>query len=146
VDDVDKQILSLLSNDARRTYDDIGQRIGLSPPAVKRRIDALRASGALIGFTTVVDPEAQGYLIEAFVHLYYVPGARRDDTVAVLRERPEIVQAWMVTGDADAIAHVRVRDAGELEGLLFDLKKERVVERTKSEVVLSRMVTRAIGA
>jgi DNA-binding Lrp family transcriptional regulator len=146
MDDVDKQILSLLSNDARRTYDDIGQRIGLSPPAVKRRIDALRASGALIGFTTVVDPEAQGYLIEAFVHLYYVPGARRDDTVAVLRERPEIVQAWMVTGDADAIAHVRVRDAGELEGLLFDLKKERVVERTKSEVVLSRMVTRAIGA
>jgi hypothetical protein len=37
---------------------------------------------------------------------------------------------------------VRVRDAGELEDLLFDLKQERVVERTKSEVVLSRMVMR----
>jgi Lrp/AsnC family transcriptional regulator, leucine-responsive regulatory protein len=142
VDDVDQQILTLLGRDARRTYDDIGQRIGLSAPAVKRRIDNLRSTGALIGFTTVVDHEAQGYLIEAFVHLYYVPGAKRADTVAVLQERSEIVEAWMVTGDADAIAHVRVRDAGELEDLLFDLKQERVVERTKSEVVLSRMVMR----
>ena len=142
MDEIDLQILTLLGRDARRTYDDIGQRIGLSAPAVKRRIDQLRSSGALLGYTTVVDLEAQGFLIEAFVHLYYVPGARREDTVEVLRERPEIVEAWMVTGDADAIAHVRVRDAGELEDLLFDLKQERVVERTKSEVVLSRMVMR----
>jgi Lrp/AsnC family leucine-responsive transcriptional regulator len=141
VDDLDRQILALLAQDARRPYDDIGQRVGLSPPAVKRRIDKLRASGALLGFTTVVDHEAEGYSIEAFVHLYYVRGTMRADTRRVLY-RPEIVEAWGVTGEADAIAHVRTRDAAELEDLLFALKEEQVVERTRSEIVLSRIVVR----
>jgi DNA-binding Lrp family transcriptional regulator len=146
MNDLDRQILALLAEDARRPYDDIGRRIGLSPPAVKRRIDKLRDSGALLGFTTVVDHGAEGFSIEAFVHLFYVPGAMREETVRVLRKRPEIVDAWMVTGEADAIAHVRTRDARELERLLFDLKGERVVERTKSEIVLSRMVARTGSA
>jgi DNA-binding Lrp family transcriptional regulator len=144
MNDLDRQILALLARDARRPYEDIGQRVGLSPPAVKRRIDKLRASGALLGFTTVVDHEAEGYNIEAFVHLYYVRGAMRADTRRVLH-RPEIVEAWGVTGEADAIAHVRTRDALELEDLLFALKEEQVVERTRSEIVLSRLVVRTDG-
>jgi Lrp/AsnC family leucine-responsive transcriptional regulator len=141
MNDLDRRILALLAQDARRPYDDIGQRIGLSPPAVKRRIDKLRASGVLLGFTTVVDHEAAGYSIEAFVHLYYLGGTMRADTRRVLH-RPEIVEAWGVTGEADAIAHVRTRDAYELEDLLFALKEEQVVERTRSEIVLSRIVVR----
>jgi Lrp/AsnC family transcriptional regulator, leucine-responsive regulatory protein len=142
VDAVDRRILALLAQDARRSYDDVGRQVGLSAPAVKRRIDRLRQTGALLGFTTVVDPQAEGYAIEAFVHLYYIPGAMREETVRVLRERPEIIEAWMVTGEADAIARVKTRDARELERLLFELKAKRIVERTRSEIVLSHMVAR----
>lgn len=131
----------MLGRDARRPYEDIGQHVGLSAPAIKRRIDKLRASGVVLGFTTVVDHEAEGYNVEAFVHLYYARGAMRADTRRVLH-RPEIVEAWGVTGEADAIAHVRTRNAGELEDLVFALKEEHVVERTRSEIVLSRLVVR----
>ena len=146
IDELDQKILALLSDDARRTYDDIGRRVGLSAPAVKRRVDGLRASGALRGFTTVVDYEAQGYSIEALVHLYYVPGVMREDAAEVLQRRPEIVEAWMITGEADAIARVRARDASSLERLLLDLKRERVVDRTRSEIVLSKLVEPGSGA
>jgi DNA-binding Lrp family transcriptional regulator len=140
VDAVDEQILSLLAEDARRTYDDIGRHVNLSAPAVKRRVDALRASGALRGFTVVLDYGAQGYNIEAFVHFYAVPGASREEVIGALDRRPEILEAWMVTGDADAIAHVRTRDAASLERLLLDLKGQRIVARTHSEIVLSTLV------
>lgn len=140
MDELDRKILSLLADDARRTYDDIGRQVSLSAPAVKRRVDALRASGALLGFTTVVDHEAQGYSIEAFVHLYAVAGASHEDVTGALSRRPEVLAAWMITGEADAIAHVRTRDASGLERLVLDLKRERVVARTRSEIVLSRLV------
>jgi Lrp/AsnC family transcriptional regulator, leucine-responsive regulatory protein len=140
IDDLDRKILALLTDDARRTYDDIGRQIGLSAPAVKRRVDNLRTSGALLGFTTVLDYAAQGYSIEALVHLYYVPGVMREDAAEVLQRRPEVVEAWMITGEADAIARVRTRDATSLERLLLDLKRERVVDRTRSEIVLSKLV------
>ena len=60
MDASDRQILALLVEDGRRTYDDIAQRVSLSPPAVKRRVDKLRRGGTLRGFTAVIDHEALG--------------------------------------------------------------------------------------
>ena len=60
MDATDQRILALLAEDARRSYGDIGAEVALSAPAVKRRVDRLKASGALRGFTTVVDHRALG--------------------------------------------------------------------------------------
>ena len=60
MDEVDRKILSLLVENGRRTYDDIASRVGLSAPSVKRRIDRLRATGALEGFSAVVNHAAMG--------------------------------------------------------------------------------------
>jgi DNA-binding Lrp family transcriptional regulator len=140
MDAIDEKILSLLSEDARRTYDDIGRKVSLSAPAVKRRIDNLRATGALLGFTTVVNHEARGLNIEAFVHLYYAAGALRDEVVDSLRAHPEVEEAWMVTGEADVLAHVRTRDAESLEALILEFKRMGLVDRTRSEIVLSQLI------
>ena len=56
--------------DARASYADIGAVVSLSAPAVKRRVDRLRAAGVIRGFTAVVDPAAMGWTTEAFVELY----------------------------------------------------------------------------
>src|ERR671912_427446 len=56
MDQTDSQIVALLLEDARRPYGDIAKRVSLSAPAVKRRVDRMRASGALRGFTAVLDP------------------------------------------------------------------------------------------
>jgi len=143
MDAVDRKILSLLVEDGRRTYDDIGARVSLSAPSVKRRIDRLRGSGALEGFTAVLDHGAMGWNTEALVELFFRPGTTLDRVAATLRDHPEVVEAWSVTGDADAIARVRTGDNAQLERLIMDLQRNGLVIRTRSQVVMSRLVSRA---
>jgi Lrp/AsnC family leucine-responsive transcriptional regulator len=140
MDDSDRQILALLVEDGRRTYDDIAGRVALSAPAVKRRIDRLRERGALRGFTAVLDHAALGDSTEALIELFYAPGTLREQVAETLRRHPEVVEAWSVTGEADAIARVRTHDNNDLERLIMDLQREGLVERTRSQVVLSRLV------
>jgi DNA-binding Lrp family transcriptional regulator len=140
MDRIDRAILALLIDDGRRTYDDIAGRVALTAPSVKRRVDRLRASGALQGYTAVVDHAALGWDTEALVELFYRPGTTLAEVARTLREHPEVVEAWSVTGEADAIARVRTSDNADLERLIIDLQANGLVERTRSQVVLSRLV------
>lgn len=141
MDDPDRQILALLVEDGRRTYDDIGRRVSLSAPAVKRRVDRLRREGALRGFTAVIDHAAFGDSTEALVELFFAPGTLLDQVSETLRAHPEVVEAWSVTGEADAIARVRTHDNAHLEQVIMELQRDGLVERTRSQVVLSRLVS-----
>jgi Lrp/AsnC family transcriptional regulator, leucine-responsive regulatory protein len=143
MDAVDRKILSLLVEDGRRTYGDIAARVSLSAPSVKRRVDRLRGSGALEGFTAVVDHGAMGWNTEALVELFFRAGTTLDRVAKTLREHPEVVEAWSVTGEADAIARVRTDDNAALERLIMDLQQDGQVIRTRSQVVMSRLVSRA---
>ncbi len=140
MDALDRRILALLVEDGRRTYDDIGRRVSLSAPSVKRRVDRLRSSGALEGFTAVVDHGAMGWNTEALVELFYRPGTTLDEVADTLRRHPEVVEAWSVTGEADAIARVRTEDNTGLERLIMELQRNGLVVRTRSQVVMSRLV------
>ena len=142
VDELNRRILSLLVEDGRRTYDDIGRRVSLSAPSVKRRVDRLRSTGALEGFTAVVDHGAMGWNTEALVELFFRPGTQLDEVAKILREHPEVVEAWSITGDADAIARVRTENNEALERLIMDLQRNGMVIRTRSQVVMSRLVGR----
>src|SRR5579872_1851409 len=70
LDDIDARIVTALIKDARASYAVIGQQVGLSAPAVKRRVDRLRAAGAITGFSARVDPVAMGWTTEAYVELF----------------------------------------------------------------------------
>jgi DNA-binding Lrp family transcriptional regulator len=142
IDAIDEQIIALLTEDGRRTFSDIGRRVALSAPSVKRRVDRLRRTGALRGFTAVVDHAALGAATEALVELFYAPGTLLDQVAETLARHPEVVDAWSVTGEADAIARVRTKDNAHLERLIMNLQREEEVVRTRSQIVLSRLVGR----
>ncbi|WP_354700735.1 Leucine-responsive regulatory protein [Paraconexibacter sp. AEG42_29] len=146
MDDLDRQILTLLVQDGRRTYDDIAGRVALSPPSVKRRVDRLLADGALHGFTAILDHGALGWSTEAMVELFFAPGTQLSEVARKLRDHPEVVEAWSVTGEADAIARVRTRSNADLEGLIRELQRDGSVVRTRSQIVLSALVTRPSSA
>jgi Lrp/AsnC family transcriptional regulator, leucine-responsive regulatory protein len=143
MDAIDRTILALLVEDGRRTYDDIATKVSLSAPSVKRRVDRLRERGALEGFTAIVDHGAMGWNTEALVELFYQAGTTLDRVAKTLRGHPEVVEAWSVTGEADAIARVRTEDNAALERLIMELQKNGLVIRTRSQVVMSRLVSRA---
>jgi DNA-binding Lrp family transcriptional regulator len=140
MDDTDRRILALLLEDGRRTYDDVAARVSLSAPSAKRRIDRMRASGVLRGFTATIDHGALGFETEALIELFYGPAVQLDEVAESLRNRPEVVEAWSVTGEADAIARVRTRDNLDLERLIRDLQRDGQVVRTRTQIVLSRLV------
>ncbi len=142
MDALDAQIVALLVEDARRPYGDIGKHVSLSAPAVKRRVDRLRAAGALRGFTAVVDHASLGSSTEALVELFFAPGTLLDEVARTLDRHPEVVEAWSVTGEPDAIARVRTRDNADLERVIMEIQREGPVERTRSQVVLSQLVGR----
>jgi len=143
MDQVDRQILALLIEDGRRTYGDVGHHVALSAPAVKRRIDRLRKGGSLRGFTAVVDHTALGDRTEALVELFFAPGTLLDQVARTLKRHPEVVEAWSVAGEADAIARVRTEDNAGLERLIMQLQRDGLVQRTRSQIVLSRLVSAA---
>jgi Lrp/AsnC family leucine-responsive transcriptional regulator len=142
MDATDTQIVALLVEDARRPYGDIAARVSLSAPAVKRRIDRLRSSGALRGFTAVLDHASLGSTTEALVELFFAPGTLLDEVARTLAGHPEVVEAWSVTGEPDAIARVRTQDNADLERVIMAIQREGPVERTRSQVVLSQLVGR----
>jgi DNA-binding Lrp family transcriptional regulator len=140
LDDLDRKIVSALVADARVSFREIGNTIGLSAPAVKRRVDRLRESGVITGFTTVVKPAALGWQTEAYVEIYCDSAAPPRRLAGVVRNHPEIQSAMTVTGGADALLHIRARDISHFEEVLERIRSEPFVTRTNSFIVLSHLL------
>jgi DNA-binding Lrp family transcriptional regulator len=143
IDATDQQIIASLTADARASYADIGARVSLSAPAVKRRVDRLRAAGVIRGFTAIIDPAAVGWTTEAFVELFCTGRTTPAQIAAMARKDPAVVGAYTVSGEADAIVHLRAADIAHLEQALERLRAESFVTSTRSMIVLSRLVESA---
>jgi DNA-binding Lrp family transcriptional regulator len=140
IDGVDQQIIAALAADARASYADIGSQVSLSAPAVKRRVDRLRAAGIIRGFTAVIDPAAVGWTTEAFVELFCTGRTTPAQLAAATKRHPAVIGAYTITGEADALVHLRAADMAHLEQALEKLRAEPFVTSTRSMMVLSRLV------
>jgi DNA-binding Lrp family transcriptional regulator len=140
MDAVDQRIVALLVADARASFAEIGARVSLSAPAVKRRVDRLRVSGVIKGFTAVIEPAAVGWTTEAFVELFCTGRTTPAQITLAARRHPEVIGAYTISGQADALVHLRAADIGHLEQALERLRAEPFVTSTRSMVVLSRLV------
>lgn len=139
MDAIDRQIIAELVEDARRSYADVGARVSLSAPAVKRRVDRLRADGVIRGFTALVDPDALGWTVEAFVELFCEGRVPPSMIREMLVDIPEVQAAFTVTGDADAMVNIRASDMQHFEEVLETVRDHEGVKQTRSTVVLSRL-------
>src|ERR1700758_721950 len=110
LDEIDARIVTALIRDARASYAVIGSEVGLSAPAVKRRVDRLRASGAITGFSARVDPAALGWTTEAYVELFCGGATPPEGDGAPPPGHPEVTGAATITGEADALLHIRAAD------------------------------------
>ncbi len=140
IDTVDQRIIAALAADARASYADIGTQVSLSAPAVKRRVDRLRAAGIIRGFTAVIDPAAVGWTTECFVELFCTGRTTPAQLAAAAKRHPAIIGAYTITGEADALVHLRAADMAHLEQALEKLRAEPFVTSTRSMMVLSRLV------
>jgi DNA-binding Lrp family transcriptional regulator len=141
-DELDERIVAALVDNARATYAEVGADVGLSAPAVKRRVDRLRASGAITGFSARVDPAAMGWTTEAYVELFCRGRTSPAGIAAAVGRYPEVIAAATITGEADALLHIRAADVRHFERVVERIGAEPFVVRTRSVIVLSRLVNR----
>jgi len=142
IDEIDRHIISLLVADARASYREIGEQVGLSAPAVKRRVDRLLDAGVVTGFTARINPDALGWRAQALVAVTYAGNVTPTRIRTILEPIPQVVAAYTVSGDADVLVHLRAADMADFEQALERLRATDVVARTESTIVLSTLLDR----
>jgi DNA-binding Lrp family transcriptional regulator len=144
LDKIDQQIVALLRENARRSFQDIGSRVALSAPAVKRRVDRLEEAGVIRGYSAVVDHVALGWTTHAIVSLFAEGGMTASEILAAAGRHPEVAAAHTIAGEASAILHVHASDTEHLEQALERIRDEPGITRTQSQVVLSTLFERPV--
>ena len=138
LDPIDERLVALLQADGRASFSTLGDAVGLSAPATKRRVDRLRARGVITAFTAIVDPVALGWTTEAYVELYCVARTSPSAIFAIAAKHPQVASACTISGEANALFHMRAAGVQDFERILERIEAEPAVVRTKSVIVLSR--------
>lgn len=143
LDSIDRKIVAILQESAKRTFADIGADVGLSATAVKRRVDRLEGDGVIVGYGARVNWRALGEAIESLIEIYCADRTSPADVGRSLSTVDEIISAFTVSGEADAVIRVRVDSIDHLERLVERLRRDPNIVRTRTLIVLSTLLDRA---
>ena len=122
MDLVDRQMLHILQRDGRISNAGLAEQLHLSPSPCLRRLRALESSGVISGYRAELDREQLGLGLTLFVELK-VEGHSERNAAAIseaLATTPEVVAAHIVSGSADFLLEVVVKDLRDYERLLFE--------------------------
>lgn len=138
-DKIDMQLLRILLQDSRRSLQEIGQSVGLSPTSCWNRIKRLETEGVIRRYTVDINPARLGYTDSVIVHLTLE--SHTEDTLyafgQTLSTIPEVLEAYLVSGDYDYYIRIAVRDTRDYERLLREkLYKIPGIRHSKSHFVL----------
>lgn len=136
IDEIDRRIIELLVSDARRSASEIGRLVNLSPAAAKRRIDRLEETGVIKGYRALLDHARLGNTIEAFAELRFQGHIQVDDIDQTFDDIPEVVEAFTIAGDPDALVRLRVGDLDHLKRVIDRIRRSGRVTGTKTLIVL----------
>jgi Lrp/AsnC family leucine-responsive transcriptional regulator len=136
VEELDRQILRLLAGNGRMSYTDLGKETGLSTSAVHQRVRRLEQRGVIRGYAAIIDYEAIGLPLTAFISIKPIDPSQPDDSPDLLADVPEIEACHSVAGDENYILKVRVASPGALEELLARIRHKANVS-TRTVIVLS---------
>ncbi len=136
MEDLDQQILTLLAEDGRMSYTDLGKATGLSTSAVHQRVKRLEQRGLIKGYGATIDYEQVGKPLTAFISIRPMDPAQPDDAPERLSSIREIESCWSVAGDESYILKVRVSTPTDIEDLLARVRAAANVS-TRTTIVLS---------
>jgi len=134
-DAVDQRIVNEVSLNARATLADLSTAVGLSVSAVQSRLRRLEARGVITGYRAILDAEAVGKPLSAFIEITPLDPAQPDNAPELLEHLSEIEACHSIAGDASYILFVRVASPRHLESLIRDIRSAASVN-TRTTVVL----------
>ena len=138
MDELDRKIIRLLSQNARIPVKDIAQEISLTSPAVSSRIRKLEQDGIISGYTVVLHPPEGHVRVEALISLAVGP-TQHEDLMELLQAEPDVLQCFRVTGTYSFTVKVSCEGVDALERLLNKFQK---IGSTNTQIILSTPLDR----
>jgi Lrp/AsnC family transcriptional regulator, leucine-responsive regulatory protein len=122
LDELDVRILDQLQRDAKLTNVELASRVHLSPSPCLARVRRLERSGLISRYVTLLDPHRVGLAVSVFIQVRLEKQVERALEVfeAAMREHPEVMECYLMTGDADYLIRVVVPDVPALERFIVD--------------------------
>ncbi|HNZ62709.1 MAG TPA: Lrp/AsnC family transcriptional regulator [Bacillota bacterium] len=136
MDNIDKNILHLLSQNSRMPATEIAHMIGLSIPATNKRIQRLKDNCTINRFTIETNPEHIEKTVSAFVFITISQFRDLPKLIDHIHSKPDILECYAITGEFDYILRVCAKSTGHLEQMLLELKKLDVVVKTNTVIAL----------
>ena len=139
LDELDQKIVELLIKNARMSYSDIGEQVGISRVAVKSRISALEEKGVIEGYTTIVNPQKISGALSCYFDIETEPGAleRVAETLAAC---DMVTQVYRVTGKSRIHVHGVASGQEEMEYFIRNVVDSLVgVVSAECSIILSRI-------
>jgi len=133
---LDSKVVRLLMQNGRATWAELAQHLGLSAPAAADRVHRLEERGVIRGYAALVDAEAAGYPLVAFVAVVLDRPDRRAAFLKRIAAIPEVAECHHVAGDDDYLLKVRCRGTRDLDRLLLESLKTIPGVRTRTTIVL----------
>ncbi len=146
LDDIDLRIIALLAANARTTFSELAEQVGLSGPSTADRVRRLEEQQIIRGYAARVDSEAIGLGLTAFISVTLVASADRRHFLEEVTNLHEVVECHHVAGNDDYLLKIHVSGTRGLESFVSDqLKALREVARTRTSVVLSTAIERPLS-
>jgi Lrp/AsnC family transcriptional regulator for asnA, asnC and gidA len=135
LDETDRKLLNLLQGDAKVPYAKLAKRLGISSSGIHKRVKRLMNAGVIKKFVVVVDPQAVGKKLKAFIGVSTSPGTC-GEVIAQLNRRPEVLEIHEVVGEHDLFLKLIIDDTLGLNKVLHEIDRIPGVSSTRTLVVL----------
>ncbi len=143
LDKIDRDLVRLLEDDARMSFAELGQQVGLSKTPCWQRVRELERHGLIRGYRAELDAENLGLRVHAFVHVT-INAARHSEFEAAASSHPAVLQCFTTAGQADYLMHVLVADIAQLDQLLrMEIRRMPGVQKLETTVCMKTIKPRA---
>ncbi len=122
VDSIDTHILAELQRDAKLTNVELANRVHLSPSPCLARVKRLEQAGIIDRYVTLVDPLTVGLHVSVFIQISLEKQTKKalENFESAIQARPEVMECYLMSGDADYLIRVVVKDVQALERFIVD--------------------------
>lgn len=136
MDDIDRQLIAILRDDARTAVATLAKRLGVSRGTVQNRIDRMMREGAILGFTLRLPPETDAHRVRAVMAIA-IEGERSSAVMAALKGFPEIEAVHTTNGRWDLMAELNAESLAAFSAALDGIRQIKGIATTETSILLA---------